>query len=259
MPGLGGGADGEDEGAFGEILRVDGADGAASIADEAQADVGADRNAEVDFGLHLAVAEQVVPPRGEDGKQPGGGAEALRAGMKIAEALRGVGGDGGVETAPRQVEPAKRHSVAVQDVVGPGQLAHDLEIARVALVGGFEVLERILHISGLDAALGHDPGVDGLGGGGGARAQHLRDPQDGADAVGEIVVLAGKHAVEQRHGGEFLAAGVEQEAQLGGGEQIVGRVLGEDAKLGFSLGFAAHAQQEIAQFAAQFVIGRVEG
>ena len=96
------------------------------------------------------------------------------------------------------------------------------------------------------------------GGGGGARAHHLRDPQHGADAVGEIVVLAGEHAVEQRHGGEFLAARVEQEAQLGGGEQIVGRVLGEDAKLGFGLGFAAHAQQQVAQFAAQLVIGRVQ-
>ena len=56
----------------------------------------------------------------------------------------------------------------------------------------------------------------------------------------------------------LLAARVEQEAQLGGGEQIVRRVLGEDAKLGFGLAFAAHAQEQVAQFAAQIVIGRVQ-
>src|ERR1019366_7257599 len=72
VPGLGGRADGDDEGTFGEIQGADGADVAAGIADEAQADVGADRQAEVHFGLDLAVAEQVVPARGEDGKQPGG-------------------------------------------------------------------------------------------------------------------------------------------------------------------------------------------
>ena len=199
-----------------------------------------------------------MPARGKDGIQPGGGAEALGGGIEIAEALFGVGGDGGVGTAPRQVEPAKRHGVAVQDVVGPGQLAHDVEIAGVALVGHFEILQRILHISGLDAALGHDFGVDGLGGGGAARAQHLRQAQHGADAVGEIVVFGGEHAFEQRHGSELFAARVEQESQLGSGEQIAGRVLGEQAKLGFGLGFAAHAQEQVAQFAAQFMIARVQ-
>ena len=115
------------------------------------------------------------------------------------------------------------------------QLAHDVEIAGVALVRDFEVLQRILHIAGLDAALRHDFGVDGCGRGGGARAQHLRHAQDGADAVGQVVILPGEHAVEQRRGGDLLAARVEQEAELGGGEQIFRRVLRQDAKLGFGL------------------------
>ena len=45
---------------------------------------------------------------------------------------------------------------------------------------------------------------------------------------------------------------------MGGGEQIVGRVLGEDAELGLGLGWVGHAQQEVAEFAAEFVVGRVQ-
>ena len=159
----------------------------------------------------------------------------------------------------RRARSNQRKSVAVQNVVGPGELAHDLEIAGIAFVSGFQVLERILHKPGLDAAFGHDSGVDGRGGAGGARVQHLREAKDGADAVGEIVVVAGEDAVEQGHGGDFLTTGVEQEAELGGGKEIAGGVLGEDTELGFGLALAAHAQEEVAQFAAQIVIGRVQG
>ena len=60
--------------------------------------------------------------------------------------------------------------------------------------------------------------------GSGARLEHLRHAQDGADAVGELVIIAGEDAVEERLGGGPFAARIQEEAELGGGEQIGGRV-----------------------------------
>jgi len=104
-----------------------------------------------------------------------------------------------------------------------------------------EVLERVLHIAGLNAVLGHYFGVDR-----GRRrirpvGEHLRQMQDSADAVGELGVFAGEDAFEQRHGGIVFAAGPEEEAKLSGGKQIVRRDSAERAELLFGAGLAVHA------------------
>ena len=146
----------------------------------------------------------------------------------------------------------------MQDVVGPAELEHGLEIAWVVFVSHLQVFERILHIAGLDAAFGHDFGVDGIVRRLWAAAQHLRQVQDGAHAVGQVLVRSGQHAIEERPGSRVVAPRVEQEAELGGGEHVTGRGCGEGAEFLFGFGFAIHAQQQIAEFAAQFSIARIE-
>jgi hypothetical protein len=142
----------------------------------------------------------------------------------------------------------------MQDVVRPAQLPHDVEISRVAFMRHFQVLQRILHIPGFDAALRHDLGVDRRRRGSRSRAQHLRHPQDSANAVGKIVILPSQYTVKQRRGGDLLATGVQQKTQLRGGEQVFRRTAAQDAKLSFRLFSAAHAQEEVAQLPPQIVI-----
>ena len=137
--------------------------------------------------------------------------------VQIAEALFAILGDLGVGAAAREIEPAKRDRVAVEDVVGPGEFEHHVEIAGIGLVGDLEVFQRILHIPRLDAALRHDLRINGRRRCGGARAQCLRHAEDGANAIGKILVATGEHAVEERRGGDLLAACVKQEAELRSG------------------------------------------
>ena len=86
----------------------------------------------------------------------------------------------------------------------------------------------------------------------------LGEVEDGADAVGEGLVLAGEDAVEQGLGAGLIAARVEHEAELGGGEQVGGVGLGLDAKLLFGVGGLGHAEEEEAQLAAERAVDGVE-
>src|ERR1039458_1484918 len=86
---------------------------------------------------------------------------------------------------------------SVEEVVGPAELEHDGEVGRIVFLGKLEVLEGIADEAGLEAALGHDFGVDGGRGRlGRARVQGLGQAQDGAHAVGEIIVGAFHDAFE---------------------------------------------------------------
>src|SRR5580765_7390805 len=98
-PGASGRTDRQDEGAFRQVLRADRSHGTPRIADKPNAYIWLDGKPEIDGGLDLAINEQVVPARREEGKEPGGSSEALRRPAQIAKALLGVGGDGGVGTA----------------------------------------------------------------------------------------------------------------------------------------------------------------
>ena len=85
----------------------------------------------------------------------------------------------------------------------------------------------------------------------GARVEHLGHAEDGADAVGEVFVFAGEDAVEVGLGGGPLAAGPEEEAELGGGEEVVRG--GRGCGTAFGLGREVHAEEEVGELAAEFV------
>ena len=97
----------------------------------------------------------------------------------------------------------------MQNIERPTQLKHHVEIARVGLMRHLQVLQRVPHVAGLHAALGHCLGV----GRGGLcfrlRAQHLRQAQYRANAIRQLIVVAGQNAVEERPGSILLASRVE--------------------------------------------------
>src|SRR5579871_5176073 len=70
------------------------------------------------FGLELAVAERIVPPRREEGIDPAGNAQGLKVRLEIARGLRGLFRHLGIGALGREVEPLHRLTVVLQDVVG---------------------------------------------------------------------------------------------------------------------------------------------
>jgi hypothetical protein len=86
----------------------------------------------------------------------------------------------------------------------------------------------------------------------------LGQAQDGAHAVGEILVGAFHDAFEQRHGLGGVAARQQEEAELRGGEVVGFGQGGELAEFLLGLGLAVHAQQEIGEIAAQVEVFGVE-
>ena len=128
----------------------------------------------------------------------------------------------------------------------------------VGFVGDLEVLERVLHIAGLDAAFGHYLGVDREWLRLGPRLEHLRHPEDSAHTVGELFIVAGEDAVEERLRGGAFAAGIKEEPELGGGEEIARRGVGQNAELGFGLGLLVHAEEQVGELAAELDVAGVE-
>src|ERR1017187_6395067 len=99
VPRNGADAGARNEGAFRKILGSGGADGEAGIADEADRKIGPQERAGSEFGLDLAIREEVVPAGGEKRIDPGGGVEQARVAFEIAPGLGGLGGDLRVRTA----------------------------------------------------------------------------------------------------------------------------------------------------------------
>jgi hypothetical protein len=172
----------------------------------------------VELELDLSISEGVVPARRGDRKEPRGEA-GLLPGVEVPVSDRGVMGNGWIGRARGKIEPSERSQVAVEDIVGPGELKHDIEIAGVGLVGSLEVLQGVLDIAGLDGAFGHDFGVERGRRRSGRRARpaDLGKTEHGADPIGQVVVIAGKHTIEEGLGGNVLAMAIEQEPELGGG------------------------------------------
>ena len=63
---------------------------------------------------------------------------------------------------------------------------------------------------------------------GAAASRNLGQAQHGADAVGELVIGAGQDAIERGWAASRHRRGPEQKAELGGGEQVGGVVLGDE-------------------------------
>ena len=240
------------------MLRRDRADGLARVADETGAEVGTHQEPDVDLCLDLTVTEGVVPARGEDREQPAGGAVAPGRGLEIAKAEGGFGGDARIGRMPGKVEPAPGEGVAAEDIVGPRKFEHHIEIGGVGLVRGLQVLQCVLHVPGLEGALGHHLGVDGGGRPGVARRHDLLHMEDRAHAVGQLLVGAGEDAIEQRLRGEAFAAGDPKKTELGRTKEVVGGVLDEDAEFDFGFGLEVHAEEEVGELAPELVVGRIE-
>ena len=87
---------------------------------------------------------------------------------------------------------------------------------------GLEILERIFHVPGFDAAFGHYLGLDrSLLGRGIGRLRlctgGLRQLQGGADAVRQFEVIAFHDPLEKRHGVRAVVAVEIQKTELSGG------------------------------------------
>src|SRR6185503_6729875 len=114
-----------------QILRQRAAGGAARIADKADAGVRTNAQRSEEPGAHLAIAEDVAPARGVERVEPAAGAPAPGGGLQVHPRLPGLGRDPRIWRLARQAEPANRLLVLAQEVEGPAQLEHDVEIGRI--------------------------------------------------------------------------------------------------------------------------------
>jgi hypothetical protein len=111
------------------------------------------------FSLRLGIGKEVVPTRGKQGVGPHRGLKGLVRTSQVFPGFQGFGGNLFIGAVAGQVEPANCLAILMQNVVSPTQAEHDVEIARFSFMGNFQIFERILHVSGFHAALGHYLGI----------------------------------------------------------------------------------------------------
>src|SRR6185437_10118809 len=160
MPRIGAHPQPENEAALRKILRLAVAKGrrrrSARVANEARRNVRANRQTpELRFRLDLAVCEKILPARRVERINPSRGREALKLRPQIIVCVAGFGRDGGIGALARQTEPLVRVLIVMQQIVGPGEFQHHVEIERVRFVCNFEILQSVLEIPGAITLLRH--------------------------------------------------------------------------------------------------------
>src|SRR5580698_1321010 len=163
-PGGGCGADCEDEGAFGQILRINvpgsGSEAPLQIAIESNGEIGANgKVAESQLGFHLPVAEDIVPAGGKERIDPDSGAKERELRYEIMVGFLGFIGNGGVGALAREFEPFDGVGVIMQHVVDPAELEHHGEIDGVVFVSDGQVFEGVLEVTRLHALFAEQLGL----------------------------------------------------------------------------------------------------
>ena len=112
-----------------------------------------------------------------------------------------------------------------------------------------EILQRILQVACPYAPLGHGFRVHHRGTIGlpAPFPEHLRHPQHGPHAVGELFVVAPQDALEQGHGASPVAARQVEEAKLRRRKQVAFVHPRDGAELFLRFALPVHPQQQVGQ------------
>ena len=92
----------------------------------------------------------------------------------------------------------------------------------------------------------------------GLDSRSLRQLKNRPHTVGEFLILATEHALEQRHGGRAIIAPKIEETKQCRRKQVVGMRLRDDYKFLLGVRLTIDAQVQKGQLAPQFAITRVK-